>query len=238
MPADSTNSRHRNPPPRCRDDSPPSSSAGRTAFFSFILRVGRGDPVLGPLPAHSEPGQGSPDGLPAYPFGDQSFLEAHFSGHLQGPQAAVFAELSGFLMQQLPQELAPLRIECPMNGMRTLGAFLKCLWKAPFVEGVDGVASGLGIAPEACGYLVGVLAPGTRQQDLTPTEDESIGGAQPRLQGFLLGVAQRTHKDWSFHNPEDRPSTTVSSGHALGRCTEHFGRQRRERTVSGESSRG
>jgi hypothetical protein len=32
----------------------------------------------------------------------------------------------------------------------------------------------------------------------------------------LLGVAQRTHKDWSFHNPEDKPSTTVSSGHALG----------------------
>src|SRR5829696_7913083 len=216
MPADSTNSRHRNPPPRCRDDSPPSSPAGRAASFSFILRVGRGDPALGSLPAHSEPGQGSPDGLPAYPLGGQSFLEAHFSSHLQGPQAAVLAELSGLLVQQLPQGLAPLRIECPMNGMRTLRASLKRLRKAPFVEGVDGVASALGVAPEASGYLVGVLAPGTSQQDLTPTEDESIRGAQPRLQSFLLGVAQRTHKDWSFHNPEDKPSTTVSSGHALG----------------------
>ena len=33
---------------------------------------------------------------------------------------------------------------------------------------MDGVASGLGVAPEACGYLVGVLAPGTRQQGVKP----------------------------------------------------------------------
>src|SRR3712207_2280613 len=102
-----------------------------------------------------------------------------------------------------------------MNRMRTLRASLKGLWKPPFVEGVDGVAHGLGVAREASGDLVGVLAPGAGQQDLTATEDESIGRAQPRLQGFSLGVAQGTHEDRSFHDPEDKPSTTVSSGYAL-----------------------
>ena len=86
-----------------------------------------------------------------------------------------------------------------MNGMRTLGASLKGLRKSPLVEGVDGVARGLGVAAEACGDLVGVFAPGARQQDLTPTEDESIGRAEARLQGFALGVAQGTHEDRSFH---------------------------------------
>jgi len=32
----------------------------------------------------------------------------------------------------------------------------------------------------------------------------------------LLGVVQGTHEDWSFHDPQNKPSTTVSSGHALG----------------------
>src|SRR5215217_9357480 len=104
-----------------------------------------------------------------------------------------------------------------MNRMRTFRASLKRLREPPFVEGVDGVASGLGVAPEASGDMVGVLAPGTRQQDLTPTEDECIGRAQPRLQGLALGVAQGTHEDWSFHDPEDKSSATVSSGHALGK---------------------
>src|SRR3712207_1668726 len=103
-----------------------------------------------------------------------------------------------------------------MNRMRTLRASLKGLRKSPLVEGVDGIAHGLRVAAKTLGDLVGVLAPGAGQQDLTATEDESIGRAQPRLQGFSLGVAQRTHKDRSFRDPEDKPSTTVSSQHALG----------------------
>src|SRR3712207_4635938 len=132
------------------------------------------------------------------------------------PYTTLFrSELPGLLVQQLPQGLGPLGIEGSMNRMRTLRASLKGLRKSPLVEGVDGVARGLGAAPEACGDLVGILAPGAGQQDLTAKEDESIGRAEARLQGLALGVAQRTHKDGSFHDPEDESSTTVSSGHAL-----------------------
>ena len=102
-----------------------------------------------------------------------------------------------------------------MNGMRTFGASLKGLRKSAFVEGVDGVAHTLGVAAKTLGDLVGVLAPGARQQALTTTEDESIGRAQPLLEGLALGVVQGMHKDWSFHDPQDKPSTTVSSGYAL-----------------------
>jgi hypothetical protein len=43
-----------------------------------------------------------------------------------------------------------LGIESSVNGMRTLGALLKRLWKPLLVEDVDGVARGLlGVAPEA-----------------------------------------------------------------------------------------
>src|SRR3712207_6470551 len=132
------------------------------------------------------------------------------------PYTTLFrSELPGLLVQQLPQGLGLLGIEGSMNRMRTLRASLKGLRKSPLVEGVDGIAHGLRVAAKTLGDLVGVLAPGAGQQDLTATEDESIGRGQPRLQGLALGVAQRTHKDRSFHDPEDKPSTTVSSGYAL-----------------------
>ena len=115
-----------------------------------------------------------------------------------------------------------------MNGMRTFGASLKRLREPPFVEGVDGVAHGLGVAREASGDLVGILAPVASEQDLTPTEDESIGGTQPRFEGFAFGVAQGTHEDRSFHDPQDKPSTTVSSGHALAEKRRPEGPERAE----------
>ena len=40
--------------------------------------------------------------------------------------------------------------------------------------------------------------------------------AQTRLQDRTLGVRERTHEDRFSHAPEDNPSPTVSSEHALG----------------------
>ncbi len=59
-----------------------------------------------------------------------------------------------------------LGVESPMNGMRTLRASLKRLWKPPLVEDVDGIAGGLGVAPEVAGDLVGVLVPGAGEKYL------------------------------------------------------------------------
>jgi len=50
--------------------------------------------------------------------------------------------------------------------MRTLRASLKRLWKPPLVEDVDGIAGGLGVAPEVAGDLVGVLVPGAGEKYL------------------------------------------------------------------------
>src|SRR5215211_9030790 len=109
-PAYSTKSRHRNPLPRSRDDRLPSSSTGRAAFFSLVLRIGAGYPAFGPLPAHSQPRQGGPDGLAGYPLLREALLEAHLGGEVQRPQTRVFAELPGSLVQQLPQGLGLLGI--------------------------------------------------------------------------------------------------------------------------------
>src|SRR5215218_640809 len=124
-PAYSTKSRHRNPLPRSRDDRLPSSSTGRAAFFSLVLRIGAGYPAFGPLPAHSQPRQGGPDGLARDPLFGEPFFEADLGSHLQSPKATLFAELARILVKHLPQSLGLLRIESPVNSMRMLRTWLK-----------------------------------------------------------------------------------------------------------------
>jgi hypothetical protein len=109
-------------------------------------------------------------------------------------------------MQHLPQSLSLLgSLESPMNGVRTARSLPKRLGQALLVEGVNGVARGLRIAAQRAGDLVGILAPFAGEQDLTTAQSEGIGRAQACLQGFTLGVAQRTHEYGSFHTPEDKP---------------------------------
>jgi hypothetical protein len=92
-----------------------------------------------------------------------------------------------------------------MNGVRMLGARLKCLRQSLLVESVDGVACGLRIAAQLVSYLVGIFAPVTGEKYLATAQGEGIRRAQACLQGLTLGVAQWTHKDWSFHTLEDNP---------------------------------
>src|SRR5215211_5988104 len=56
---------------------PPSASVGRAAFFSFVQGVGRGDPVLGPLPAYSHTRKRRSYSLPANALFCESLLKTH-----------------------------------------------------------------------------------------------------------------------------------------------------------------
>jgi hypothetical protein len=92
-----------------------------------------------------------------------------------------------------------------MNGVRMLRSRLERLRQPFVVEGVDGVACGLGIAAQLVSYLVGIFAPVAGEQYLATAQGEGIRRTQACLQGLTLGVAQWTHKDWSFHALEDNP---------------------------------
>src|SRR3712207_3037843 len=141
-------------------------------LFSCVLRIWRSDPALGSLPAHTHPRQGSADGLARDVLFAQALQEAHLGSQPQRPQATVFAEVSGFLVQELAQGLGLFRIEGPVNSMRTFGALPKRLGNPPLVEGVDGVAHRLGVAAQGAGDLVGVLASGAGEQDLATAQSE------------------------------------------------------------------
>lgn len=104
-------------------------------------------------------------------------------------------------MEHLPQSLGSLRIEGSVNGMRALRVLLERLFETLIVELVDGIAHGLRVTTERASYPIGVLAPIAGEQDLAAAEDESIGRAQTRLQGFAFGLAQGTHVYWSSHAP-------------------------------------
>jgi hypothetical protein len=92
-----------------------------------------------------------------------------------------------------------------MNGVRMLGARPEGLRQPFVVEGVDGVACGLRIAAQLVSDLVGILAPVAGEKYLATAQGEGILRTQARLQRLTLGVAQWTHKDWSFHALEDNP---------------------------------
>jgi hypothetical protein len=77
-------------------------------------------------------------------------------------------------MKHLPQSLGALGVEGCLDGMRPGGAPAQRRLKTTLVEEMDGVAGGLGVAAEAAGDLVGVLAPGTGEKYLATSENESI----------------------------------------------------------------
>jgi hypothetical protein len=84
------------------------------------------------------------------------------------------AESPGFLVQKFPQGRGPLRVEGPVNGMRTFRALPKRLWKSLLVEGVDSIARRLRVAAQRVGDLVGILASVAGEQDLATAQGEGI----------------------------------------------------------------
>src|SRR4029434_8537786 len=79
-----TRPRRRNPRPSPRG-AWPKRSIGRVAFFSRVLGVGAGDPVLGPLPAQAEPVDGVADSFVRDAREGQPALAADLGRQFQGP---------------------------------------------------------------------------------------------------------------------------------------------------------
>ena len=119
-------------------------------------------------------------------------------------------------MQQLPQALGSLGVEGGVDGAGAGGALAERPLEAPFVEGVDGVAHGLGVAAQGAGDPGGALAPCAGEQDLAAAEDEGVGRAQAFLQGLALVFLKRTHEDGFSHGAQVSTSPTTSSEEALG----------------------
>ena len=109
-----------------------------------------------------------------------------------------------------------LGVEGGVDGAGTGGALAERLLQTPFVEGVDGVAHGLGVAAQGASDPRGALAPCAGKQDLAAAEDEGVFGAQALLQGLALVFLKRTHADGFSHGAQVSTSPTTSSEEALG----------------------
>src|SRR5512133_4367396 len=87
---------HSSSKPMAHSGSAPAASINRSRrlFSSLVEGVWGGDPAFRPLPPHPEKArERRPDGLAGDPPVRYSFLEGNLGGHLQGPQAALVAEL-------------------------------------------------------------------------------------------------------------------------------------------------
>src|SRR5205085_7247035 len=113
-PDDSTRPRLGSPGPRS-DGSRPGGSGGRVNFFSCVLGVGTGDPVLGPLPADAKAANRLPDRLATDALGGDSFGEADLGRQLQRPDAGRLAKGAGTLVQQRPNLLVGHLIHLPVE---------------------------------------------------------------------------------------------------------------------------
>src|SRR5215216_4023160 len=100
-------------------------------LFSFVEGVGRGNPVLGSLPADPHPRKRRSDSLPANALLCESLLKTHLRGHLHRPQAAWLAELPGAPVKHLVQSLGPLLVEGPIDGVRAVRTSSQNLFAAP-----------------------------------------------------------------------------------------------------------
>ena len=87
--------------------------------------------------------------------------------------------------------------------MRAVRTPSERLLEALLVELMDGIACRLRIAAEVADDLIGVVAIGAGEQDLSTAKGEGIRRRQSRLERLALGVAQGTHVDRSFHRVED-----------------------------------
>src|SRR5215210_9530451 len=106
-----------------------SQSLAKLAFFSFVEGVGRGNPVLGSLPADPHPRKRRSDSLPANALLCESLLKTHLRGHLHRPQAAWLAELPGVPVKHLAQSLGPLLVEDRLTVCGRLEPLRSASWR-------------------------------------------------------------------------------------------------------------
>src|SRR5215204_5231115 len=214
MPAGSTSICRRNPPPT-QDLLRLRSSVGRVFFFSFVQRIGGGDPSLGSEPSHSQKArQGAPDGFARdSPLG-KPLLKAHLCRHLQSPQATVVPELPRRAVEHLPQSLDALFVESGVDAPGARGSGREGE-KAAIVEGVDGVSDRLRATSQTQGDLRRREPARACQKYLASAHYESVFGAQSCFEALALVFRKRTYKDRRFHKDHYSSSHTTLSEDAL-----------------------
>src|SRR5215208_3575692 len=223
MPAGSTSIRRRNPP-STQDLLRLRSSVGRVFFFSFVQRIGGGDPSLGSEPSHSQKArQGAPDGFARdSPLG-KPLLKAHLCRHLQSPQATVVPELPRRAVEHLPQSLDALFVESGVDAPGARGSGREGE-KAAIVEGVDGVSDRLRATSQTQGDLRRREPARACQKYLASAHYESVFGAQSCFEALALVFRKRTYKDRRFHKDHYSSSHTTLSEDALGPSSSRSGR--------------
>src|SRR5215208_6101069 len=78
-----------------------------------------------------------------------------------------------------------------MNGVRAAGFLPERHFEAPFVELVDGVSHGLGVATQRAGDLVGVLAPFASKQDLAERRRVKASGERKPASRVSRSASER-----------------------------------------------
>src|SRR5262249_30826855 len=150
--------------------------------------------------------EGEADGLAAEGAGGPALLEADLGGQVECPQAGRLAEAAGGLVQQGAQvvvvSLGPGGADGP--GSAGLGTQAG---QAFGLEGVEGVAHGLGRATEGSSDLGGAPSLIAVQEDLAAAQGKGVGGTQPQTKGFAFGVGQRPHEQRWFHASFYAPDT-------------------------------
>jgi hypothetical protein len=101
-------------------------------------------------------------------------------------------------VQQGTQTLPPLRVEDGLGPVGPGGCRLEGS-HPPLVEGVNGVADRLIVAPQVARNGGAVLALGTGQQHLTAADRIGLGRAEAGFERSPLVRRERSDKEWSLH---------------------------------------
>jgi hypothetical protein len=155
-------------------------------FFSRVLGVGAHQPVLGPLPADTEPDEDPADGLAAQAAGRPALLLANLGRQLAGPETRRLPEVPGRRVSHRAQLVVPFLRPDGVDRLGGLGRGVNA--GRPLVgEGVPGVADGLAGTADAQGDRRRPETLLARQEDLTTAKGAGPGGAKARTQGRSLG---------------------------------------------------
>src|SRR5215207_7454110 len=219
VPGGSTRPRPGSPRPRS-DASRPAESSGRAHFFSCVLGIGAGDPLLGPLPAHAATAHRLADRLVTDSFGGDPLGEADLGDQVQGPDTGGLAERSRAPVQQRPDLLAADLIHLGMDRMRPAGTTGQARVEAILLEALQHIANRLVVAAEHPCDPRHPLLTSAGQQNLAAPHLERILGPQPDLKPAALLLRQFTHKYGRSHTSlaaRSAPFPTIRRGSALAR---------------------
>jgi len=166
--------------------------------------------VFCPLPAHPQPSECDPNRLARDLFIGDPLGETNLRRQIERPETGRLVEGARRLVQEGAQPFCRSRIEGDSDPMGTGGSLAQGVQPGA-VEGMDGVAHGLIVAPQVRGDLRRALAARRGEEDLATTQGKGIGRVESGGQDGAFGVRQRTDEDRSSHDRQDTTFPTTSS---------------------------